>query len=175
MVLWQHRRLSFIREIHEWKGCELLPEGAAKEAQTQQVGIPHQSLGLGYQHLHLENDFPILPLTCTSKTPISSFFYDWWNTRTLQLWISAGIDNTKHCQIPPDWHWAFSHNTGIKTSVLYVSNWLSPLKIQFCSVLDKIIPWLGRSALFVGVHNFLWSPLFVSIMLPTQMAVVNNF
>lgn len=77
----------------------------------------------------------------------------------------------KHCQIPSAWHGALSRNTGIKTSVLYVSNWLLPLKIQFCTVLDKIIPWVGISALFVGVHNFLWSPLFVSIMLPTRMAV----
>lgn len=90
---------------------------------------------------------------------------------TAESWISACTDNTKHCQTPPDWHWAFSCPAGIKTSALYVSNWLSALKkSSSCSVVGQNISLGGGDQLFVRVHNFLWSPLFVSIILPTQMA-----
>lgn len=85
---------------------------------------------------------------------------------TAESWISACTDNTKHCQTPPDWHWAFSCPAGMKNSALYVSNWLSALKKNpiLVLLLDKIFPWVGEISYLLGYttscgHPFLF-PLF---------------
>lgn len=67
---------------------------------------------------------------------------------------------------------AFSCHARIKTSALDVSNWLSALKKNpiLVLLLDRIIPWVGEISYLLGCTTSCGHPLFVPIILPTQMA-----